>query len=323
MFCEKCGNKLQDGERFCPVCGARVERGDSISEDEFSYEDSNISRRPEYMTYEAEPMDRESDPDVTAGMGYGYRQEEDRYDDPEEYPRKRSRKRAEDDDEDDWDREEKKEKITFAILGVIIVFLVAAIVAGVIFLVKSGDDKENERIPQLNEEMKEEMEQSQKNAEVTEEPTPETTPQATPEPTAEATPVPTQEVTPVPTQEVTPVPTQVVTPVPTQEVTPVPTQAPAASTDSEYIIADSSTRYLTNSDLSSLSEWEIRVARNEIYARHGRIFKTKEISSYFEGKSWYTPSIPADQFNNSYLNSIEIENLKFITNYEKAHNLNQ
>lgn len=49
----------------------------------------------------------------------------------------------------------------------------------------------------------------------------------------------------------------------------------------------------------------------------------RRIWQYFEGKSWYTPSIPAEEFDNAYLNGIEIENLKFITDYEKAHNLNQ
>ena len=118
------------------------------------------------------------------------------------------------------------------------------------------------------------------------------------------------------------------TPVPTQELTPTPTQeTPAQETPvniaDEYIIPDSSTRYLSNADLNPLTEWEIRVARNEIYARHGRMFKSQELSDYFKSKSWYVPSIPPEQFDNSYLNTFEIENLKFITNYEKAHNLNQ
>lgn len=332
MFCEKCGNKIQEGERFCSECGARVEEYSSLSDDQ-TVSVRQQTQRPMYDEREkkAEP---EYNQDITAGMGYGYRQAGNQnggYGQPEKrrpeerQPERRQPVRQEEDAfEEEWEKEERKEKITFIILGVIIVLLVAAIVAGVIFLVKSGEDKENERTPQLNEEMKEELEQSRKDPEVTEEPTPEATSEATQEPTAE----PTQEATPEPTQEVTPQatpePTQEVTPVPTQVVTPAPTQAPAASdAGSDYIIADSSTRYLTNADLSPLSEWEIRIARNEIYARHGRIFNTKELADYFAGKSWYTPSISPENFDNSYLNSIEIENLKLITNYEKAHNLNQ
>ena len=70
----------------------------------------------------------------------------------------------------------------------------------------------------------------------------------------------------------------------------------------DYVIPDSSTRYLTNADLNGLSEWQIRIARNEIYARHGRIFKSDDLADYFASKSWYTPSVSADQFDNSYLN---------------------
>lgn len=305
MFCGKCGNKIRDGERFCSKCGARVESASSLS-DEQSFQDWQQSR-PLVYDQQEKKSGREHDSAVTDGMGYGYG----------------SKTSEEDVFEEEWEKEEKKEKITFIILGVIIILLVAAIVAGVIFLVKSGEDKESKRTPQLNEEMKEELQQSNKNLEPTEEPTGEATPEPTQEPTAEPTQEPTAEPTQEPTQEVTPVPTQEVTPVPTQEVTPVPTQAAGTDTSSEYIIADSSTRYLTNADLSPLSEWEVRIARNEIYARHGRIFNTKELADYFAEKSWYTPSISPDNFNNSYLNSIEIENLKFITNYEKAHNLNQ
>lgn len=282
MFCEKCGNKLEDDELFCPACGARVETEDSGMES-----------------------------DVTKGMGYGYGTSGGSSERKEQPGKKRSERKKKENIDAEWEKEEKKEKITFIILGVIIILLVVAIVAGVIFLVKSGKETENERVPQLNEEMKEEMEQSRNIAEVT----PEAQGSAE-EDIVGATPEVIQEETPVPTQEVTPVPTQ--------QPTPVPTQAPVVKDDSDdYVISDSSTRYLTNADLNSLSEWEVRIARNEIYARHGRIFKTEEIASYFEGKSWYAPSIPPEQFDNSYLNSIEIENLKFITNYEKAHNLNQ
>ena len=251
-------------------------------------------------------------------MGYGYRVDED--------------SDSEDDDEDDyeeeWEREEKKEKITFAVLGVIIVVLVVAIVFGVVKLVGAGGG-DTKKVSQLNEQMKEDMQKSQERDDnetaeaAAEEP-------ETVAPEVTATPEPTQEV--VPTQEAeaaTVAPTQQATPEPTPEVV-VQEQNEAAASDAgadtgsgDYVIPDSSTRYLTNADLNGLSEWQIRIARNEIYARHGRIFKSDDLADYFASKSWYTPSVSADQFDNSYLNSIEIENLKLITAYEKAHNLNQ
>lgn len=35
--------------------------------------------------------------------------------------------------------------------------------------------------------------------------------------------------------------------------------------------------------------YELRLLRNEIFARQGYIFKNSELKSYFESKSWYTP----------------------------------
>lgn len=37
-----------------------------------------------------------------------------------------------------------------------------------------------------------------------------------------------------------------------------------------YVIPDSSSRYLSTSELQGYSDWQLYIARNEIYARHGR-----------------------------------------------------
>lgn len=317
MFCGNCGKNLQDGERFCPYCGTPVEL------DHGEHDDNYGVRQTTKSDSDYQEIGADYGSDVTTGMGYGYRQNApDGYSgyQPEQMNNMSSKFPTEtpptvpkrDRFEEEWEREEKKEKITFIILGVVIVVLVIAIVFGVVALVRSGEDQSTGNVAKLNEEMKEEMEQSQNREAAFEEFEEELEEEAISE---EETPEITQEATPEPTQEVTPEPTIV--------VTPEPTQAAVQEKSNDYIISDSSTRYLTNSDLSNLSEWEIRVARNEIYARHGRIFDTKELAEYFEGKSWYNPTIPADQFSNSYLNTIEKENLKFILNYEKAHNLNQ
>ena len=57
------------------------------------------------------------------------------------------------------------------------------------------------------------------------------------------------------------------------------------SEEEEYILPDSDKKRVTNSDLKSLSSRELQLARNEIYARHGRKFDTSWIRSYFEDKS--------------------------------------
>ncbi len=88
--------------------------------------------------------------------------------------------------------------------------------------------------------------------------------------------------------------------------------------DSEYIIPDSGIRMLSLSDLEPLSAEELRLARNEIYARHGRKFKDKALQDYFDGKSWYVGQIEPDDFTDDMLSDIERENKNLIADYEKS-----
>ncbi len=46
-------------------------------------------------------------------------------------------------------------------------------------------------------------------------------------------------------------------------------------------------RLLVLADLSNLSKEDMKIMRNEIFARHGYIFKTLEMKSYFGAQSWY------------------------------------
>ena len=41
------------------------------------------------------------------------------------------------------------------------------------------------------------------------------------------------------------------------------------------------------SEVSGLSDWQLLIARNEIYARHGLGFKDESLREYFQSKSWY------------------------------------
>lgn len=54
-----------------------------------------------------------------------------------------------------------------------------------------------------------------------------------------------------------------------------------------FIFPDSDIRKLTSSDLRYLSKEQLKIARNEIYARHGHIFQTKDMQAYFAKQSWY------------------------------------
>lgn len=77
----------------------------------------------------------------------------------------------------------------------------------------------------------------------------------------------------------------------------------------EYIFPDSSTRSLTDVEINSLSGEMARYALNEIYARHGRKFKSADLQQYFNSKSWYRGTIEADSFNENILSNIERENV--------------
>lgn len=88
-------------------------------------------------------------------------------------------------------------------------------------------------------------------------------------------------------------------------------------TSSDYIIPFSDSEYISYSDLYGLSQTEVTLARNEIYARHGRMFNTDLIRKYFESKSWYCPQYSPDDFSESVFNQYEKENIKTIVAYEQ------
>ena len=76
MFCEKCGNKLEDDELFCPSCGARVETEDSRTES-----------------------------DVTRGMGYGYGTSGGSSARKEQPEKKRSERKKKENIDAEWEKE--------------------------------------------------------------------------------------------------------------------------------------------------------------------------------------------------------------------------
>ncbi len=89
-----------------------------------------------------------------------------------------------------------------------------------------------------------------------------------------------------------------------------------SSASDDYILPESSSRYLTDSDLKGLSSYELMIARNEIYARHGRKFKDSSLQAYFNSKSWYKGTVEADDFSTSVFNNYELANIDLIKSYE-------
>ena len=76
---------------------------------------------------------------------------------------------------------------------------------------------------------------------------------------------------------------------------------------------EGSQRYLSEGDVAYLSKRDLKIMRNEIFARHGFIFKTNDMMEYFNRQSWYRP-LNNDVTN--YLSKLEAANVNFIKSYE-------
>ncbi len=74
-----------------------------------------------------------------------------------------------------------------------------------------------------------------------------------------------------------------------EQLYPSSPSPPALVTDREFIFADSDRRQLTPGELNRLSKRDLRIARNEIYARRGRYFDAPDLKDYFGRFSWYRP----------------------------------
>lgn len=111
----------------------------------------------------------------------------------------------------------------------------------------------------------------------------------------------------------TPEPTA--TPAPTEPPQPTETPAPAALSG-HFILPESNSRLLTEEDLEGLSERELMLARNEIFARHGFIFSTQWIQGYFLTQDWYHGTMTAEQFDGGVFNVYERGNIDLILRVE-------
>lgn len=93
--------------------------------------------------------------------------------------------------------------------------------------------------------------------------------------------------------------------------------------NSDYILPNSSTEYITVEQLvtMNLSEKQLMLARNEIFARRGRTFNTSEIQQYFDSKAWYTPQYTPEEFDSlmyDIFNDIELVNIDVIKMVEEG-----
>ena len=77
-------------------------------------------------------------------------------------------------------------------------------------------------------------------------------------------------------------------------------------------------KLISENMLRGLSLHELRLLRNEIYARHGRIFKTMWLQQFFGGQPWYDPK---EDFKDEEISGPDKTNIETIVAYEnKLHN---
>lgn len=90
-------------------------------------------------------------------------------------------------------------------------------------------------------------------------------------------------------------------------------QPPPPPAVSGELLPQSNDRNLTTGDLAGFTNWRLTLARNEIYARHGRPFNNASIRAYFNNTGWYSPN---SNFRESWLSQTEQRNAAFIRDYQ-------
>lgn len=100
-----------------------------------------------------------------------------------------------------------------------------------------------------------------------------------------------------------------------EETTVVSTHTENAAQD-DYIFPNSDKEYITLEEADYKTNEELRIGRNEIYARHGRKFSDEKLQEYFDSKDWYHGTVAPEDFDESVLSLEEKNNVKDLSNLE-------
>lgn len=123
-----------------------------------------------------------------------------------------------------------------------------------------------------------------------------------------------------------------------EEIVPTPTPTPVVESEKKkkdstkkdsasdqkakkgMIFQDSDSRFLSVDELEKISKEECRIARNELFARHGYQFMDEKLRKHFESLSWYKADPNTDAYTiQDNFNNYEQENLQLILSYEYEH----
>ncbi len=99
----------------------------------------------------------------------------------------------------------------------------------------------------------------------------------------------------------------------------IPTNEDLPSFADEDFLLPSSSKELSTHDITGMDAKDLRLAINEMYARHGYYFGPGANQRYFDEKTWYKPDMSIKSPNDIVVNFTEIENknLSFLATQER------
>lgn len=103
---------------------------------------------------------------------------------------------------------------------------------------------------------------------------------------------------------------------PQQQAQPEPQPEPVYN--DYYVLPSSSTYYYSYGELSGMSTYDLFIARNEVFARHGRMFNRSDLQDYFNSQAWYNPIYTPAQWDSmgNQLNDCEMKNVALMKQVE-------
>lgn len=105
-----------------------------------------------------------------------------------------------------------------------------------------------------------------------------------------------------------------------QNIAPVIFEAENVTDEDGIIFQNSSEILLEESEITSLSDEELRYAINELYARKGYIFNDEELFAYYSQYDWYHPSVNSEDFTTDMFNEIEYTNIELLQAQRDSRN---
>ena len=80
----------------------------------------------------------------------------------------------------------------------------------------------------------------------------------------------------------------------------------------DLILPEADVRLYDLDELRLLPAQVLAYARNEIYARHGRRFRSGELTAWFDSQDWYSGQVSPSGFDDGSLNYLEYDNINTI-----------